>query len=143
MKKKIIRGGPPISPEAKRVATMFHRQHTTRWMTGEIETFRSLCPIDGEELAMLERYYAAHWPPRTNHNMLRHDLATLLHNWTGEVDRARGWCELHPVRSKIVKVIFNPAGFPEWISRNYPNCKETAWDQVPDWVRREFKEEAG
>lgn len=88
----------PTSETAKRVATIMHRQHTTRWSEKEIKTFRGLCPIEESDLAALERYYRWHWPPMHGKNILRHDLATLLNNFPAECDRARAWCEAHQAK---------------------------------------------
>lgn len=58
----------------------------------------ALHPVSVEEIALLERYYKANWPPRRGHNILRTDLITLLGNWPGEVDRAKGWIAAHPIK---------------------------------------------
>lgn len=43
------------------------------------------------DLAAVEGYYGAHWPPDRESNVLRHDLKTMLGNFPGEVDRANTW----------------------------------------------------
>jgi hypothetical protein len=84
-----------------------HRQATTQWNEKkEIKGFRVLSKqICEGDMQLIERYYKANWPPKTGHNHLRHDLATLINNWAGEVDRARIWCEAHPLKPKPRKII--------------------------------------
>jgi hypothetical protein len=98
----------PTSPTALRFAAIMHRKPTTPWNEKkEIKGFRALSEtVQEEDLTLVERYYKANWPPRTNKNHLRHDLATLINNWSGEVDRARIWCEQHPIRveRKIIPI---------------------------------------
>lgn len=97
----------PSSPFALRLAAIMHRQPTTAWNEKkEIANFRVLAKtIQEDDIALVERYYRKNWPPRTNVNHLRHDLATLINNWTGEVDRARIWCESHPIKQPPRKII--------------------------------------
>lgn len=89
----------PSSPIALRMAAIMHRKSSTPWnLRKEIKPFRALSrAISEEDLALVERYYARNWPPRTGVNHLRHDLATLINNWQGEVDRAQIWSEKHPI----------------------------------------------
>lgn len=97
----------PTSDTAKRIAAIMHRRPETAWnIKKEIDPFRKMVEtIHEDDLAMVERYYARNWPPRTNHNHLRHDLATLINNWAGECDRARIWCEAHPLKPVPRKII--------------------------------------
>jgi len=81
----------PKTEEAQRLGAIFHRRSTTPWTDKEVRAFRKLCPIDSEHLAAVEAYYAGNWPPGHDKNILRHDLLTLLNNFTGEVDRAKQW----------------------------------------------------
>jgi hypothetical protein len=81
----------PTSPEAIALAEMFHRKATTPWTAVETRKFKSLMPIDPDDLASLKEYYDYHWPPERDVNVLRHDLKTLLNNFPGEVDRAKVW----------------------------------------------------
>lgn len=95
----------PKSAEACRVAAIFHRQPSTKWTVKEIEKYMALHPVDVTEIALLERYYSANWPPRRGHNILRTDLITLLGNWPGEVDRAKIWTDQHKPRHQPRKII--------------------------------------
>lgn len=81
----------PTSSTAKRVARIMHRGEQTKWNEKEIRAFRKLLPIPEEDLAAVERMYKYLWPPSTGKNVLRHDLGTLINNWSGEVDRAKIW----------------------------------------------------
>lgn len=65
---------------------LFSRRETTRWSPKEIKAFNAGpkdCPED--EFQLLCNYYAS------DAEFLRHDLSTLLNNWSGEIDRAKGW----------------------------------------------------
>lgn len=99
----------PTSTTAKRVAAIMHRQLTTSWTKKEVATFKTLLPIPEQDLAEMERYYSRNWPPRSGHNILRHDLATLLNNWPSELDRARIWCGKHPVKVRKIIAFTAPA----------------------------------
>lgn len=78
----------PTTPQAIRIANIFHRKLTTPWQRKEVEAYRKLGTIPEDDLAAVERYYASQWPPRRDVNILRHDLITFLNNFQGEVDRA-------------------------------------------------------
>lgn len=83
-----------------------HRQPGTFWTPKEFEAFQAggldkLPDADfAAQIEPLTSYYAADaaalrelWratDPRADFR--RRDLLTLLHNWAGEVDRAREWC---------------------------------------------------
>lgn len=81
----------PTSPEAITLAEIFHRKATTPWTAVETRKFKSLMPIDPDDLKSLKEYYDDNWPPERDVNVLRHDLKTLLNNFPGEVDRAKVW----------------------------------------------------
>lgn len=81
----------PTSDQAKRIATMFKRRLSTPWQNREVSALRNLGTIEEADLAAVEAYYSANWPPDRDKNVLRHDLGTLLNNFRGEVDRARTW----------------------------------------------------
>ena len=77
----------PTTPEAKRIHALFNRKETTAWSDKEIKVFKSLQPMNPEDLTLIERYYKAERAkPEGCH---RRDLATFLNNYQGEVDRAR------------------------------------------------------
>jgi uncharacterized protein YdaU (DUF1376 family) len=78
-----------------RIGAIFHRGPDTPWTEKELAALRKL-KITEDDLVAVERYYARHWPPHREHNILRHGLLTLLNNWPGEADRARAWCVKHP-----------------------------------------------
>lgn len=90
--RKASESNVPTSEQAKRIAVMFGRRLTTAWSEKEIKQFKSLIPINQEDLAMVEQYYLSEASNPDNH--LRRDLLTLLNNWNGEVDRAVRWKNL-------------------------------------------------
>lgn len=79
----------PTTEQSKRIAKIFHRKVTTPWLPKEIRAYKKLGTIPEEDMLAVEQYYAAHWPPDRDSNILRHDLLTFLNNFWGEVDRAR------------------------------------------------------
>lgn len=81
----------PTTPHALRLSELFRRKPTTGWTEPEVKAFKAIHPIDDSDLAAIEAYYSANWPPERDTNVLRHDLKTLLNNWPGEVDRANTW----------------------------------------------------
>lgn len=94
----------PTSDYAKRLAAVMHRKHSTAWMPKEIRVFRLIAPtIQESDLRNVERRYRTLWPPNTGKNSLRHDLYTLLNNWSPETDRANAWCEQHP--EKVIRKV--------------------------------------
>lgn len=80
---------PTPTEEMIRLNALFRRRDTTRWSDGEKKALRKISPIPDEELSAVEKYYRANIPNPTDYR--RHDLATLLNNWNGEVDRARNF----------------------------------------------------
>lgn len=70
-----------------RLSAMFHRRQSTPWSDKEVKTFRKIGAIEPSDLVVLETYYAAAIPNDKDYR--RRDLATLLNNFNGEVDRAR------------------------------------------------------
>jgi hypothetical protein len=91
---------PPKGPAAdglfekeqrKRLGAIFNRRESTRWSEKEEKAFKTICPIDNEELWLVERYYRAERLKPDDKNYSRRDLQTLLNNWPSEVDRARVW----------------------------------------------------
>jgi hypothetical protein len=105
---------PPIVPQggrrtdtkeasewADRICKIFRRRLNTPWSAKEIKAFKIICPIDDDELCMVERYYTT--ASRGDKTWLRREVLTFLNNYRGEVDRARAWCECHPVRSHTLR----------------------------------------
>jgi hypothetical protein len=119
-------GKLPTTEEAKRVATIFHRRLTTAWSGREIKAFKNAA-ITSEDLDVVEPYYAAHWPPDRDKNILRHDLLTFLNNFQGEVDRARVWVKKNgdakPAKPELDRNI--PIDeWTAWWNAKYPNLSE-------------------
>jgi hypothetical protein len=80
----------PTGELAARVAAIFGRRKTSLWSKDEIETFKVIS-FDLEDLALVEEYYRSE--AKKPDNYCRKSLLTFLHNYTGEVDRARRWKE--------------------------------------------------
>jgi hypothetical protein len=78
----------PTTDNAKRIATLFRRRLTTAWSEKEVKAYKKICPIEPEELSVLEGYYEAE-RAKGEEGIHRRDLLTFLNNFTGEVDRAR------------------------------------------------------
>lgn len=83
----------PSTDQSKRVAAIFHRRLTTPWHPKEIAAYKMIGLVEVEDLSLVEEYYAKHWPPGSQGNILRHNLKTFLNNFHGELDRARAFKE--------------------------------------------------
>lgn len=80
----------PTTPQSRRLATLFHRRHTTSWSDSEVKAYRALGTIDEDDLGAIERYYATE-RDKKDEGIHRRDLATFLNNFAGELDRARAF----------------------------------------------------
>lgn len=76
-------------PVQIRLNALFKRKPTTRWDPKELKVYKSISPVDDADLRLLESYYSASIPHDRDYR--RRDLPTLLNNFRGEVDRARGF----------------------------------------------------
>ena len=86
---------PPVSPKPSktslqiRIESWFHRRSETPWGTSELRAWdKNQLVIEAstpEELDLLAKRYDG--PEKDPY--CRRDIATLLNNWTGEIDRAR------------------------------------------------------
>lgn len=76
-----------------RINSWFNRRSSTAWSEKEIRAYGKI-PKDSEEVDLLERYYTA--DIRDKDDIRRRDIGTLLHNWTGEIDRARSFVAKAP-----------------------------------------------
>ena len=72
-----------------RLGAAHNRRANTLWTVYEAECLAALEPLNEEELTTILAYYTADIPESADYR--RRDLATLLNNWTGELDRARKW----------------------------------------------------
>jgi len=77
---------PHLNPTMVRIGSWFQRQPTTLWTIAEVEALNAVQPTE-KEIAGMEAYYLADIQPEQD--IRRRDLATLLNNWNGELDRAR------------------------------------------------------
>lgn len=75
----------PISPLGTRVGSWFGRRLDTAWTEKELKALKMVEETPEEEILLLESYYMSDAPYK------RRDIVTLLNNWNGEIDRARGW----------------------------------------------------
>jgi hypothetical protein len=93
---------PPIAPHAQkskaakgpiqlRACSIFHRRPETPLTQAEHRAFSkskaAMLATSEEDWQLMERFYAAPQPE----TYARKDLATLVNNWNGELDRARAW----------------------------------------------------
>lgn len=83
------------SPSQIRAEAIFNRRLTTPWGRHELTAWekKGKAVVEStpeEDWRLLERFYAAKESPG---NILyrRKDLATLINNWAGEIDKARKW----------------------------------------------------
>lgn len=69
-----------------RINALFNRKENTEWSDGEISKLKKLIKRGQfiSELEEIERLYGS------GYKYKRKDLITLLNNWTGELDKARG-----------------------------------------------------
>lgn len=72
-----------------RLKRWFKRRESTPLSDKEKKSIKSTLQTSDDEWTMLEAYYANPFPP--NNDPRRRDMATLLNNWQGEIDRARGF----------------------------------------------------
>ena len=86
---------PALASRMLAVGGLKRRQEGTAWSPAEFEAFKAarLDSLSSEDFAgqveTLRGYYLATIPRAQDYR--RRDLATLLNNWPGEIDRAREW----------------------------------------------------
>ena len=80
------------SDKVFRLNALYHRRDSTEWSDKEKRAFNKLSkrPDFFDEISRIEQYFAA-MKADARHQFLRHDLITLLNNWTGELDRAENF----------------------------------------------------
>lgn len=106
----------PANAFAIRIRSIFGRKEATGFGEKETKAFKKLKDkISDDDLIMIERYYSAN--RKKTDNFCRKDIFTFLNNYFGEVDRARTWCEKHPLPSqrkiRTVPKIEQPPEDPE------------------------------
>ena len=74
-----------------RLGAIFNRKPAKPWQTDELAAFKKICPIDENELFLIERYYASE--RKKEKNICRTTLLRLMKYWPGEVDRASTWAK--------------------------------------------------
>jgi len=77
---------PEVETLRLRIGSWFKRRPTTKWSEKEIRALKSVLKLNTppEDIDALERWYLSGDP------YLRRDPFTLLNNWNGEIDKARG-----------------------------------------------------
>lgn len=74
------------TPLQRQINSWYNRRDSTPWSQKEMKALKAIPEPDDEDLILLAEY-VRHSPYR------RRDILTLLNNWTGEIDRARGWAQ--------------------------------------------------
>tara|TARA_R110000744_G_scaffold91394_1_gene177373 strand:- start:197 stop:1138 length:942 start_codon:yes stop_codon:yes gene_type:complete len=100
--------------EQSQINKLFNRRETTKWSTKELRAFKAI-DMETEDLGLIVRYYKAE--PKGDLDMRRRDIATLLNNWPGEVDRARA------ALGGVPRPVSDPKP-PAWVSD--PNWRKAA-----------------
>jgi hypothetical protein len=73
-----------------RLCQLFGRRPTTQWSDKELRAFNKLFPFPPEDFELIEWFYQL--PTAEDARKYRRkDLATLLNNWSGELDRAQSF----------------------------------------------------
>lgn len=114
----------PETAEAKAIADMFNRRHSTAWSKAEIRAFKDGVKngiISAETLAIIVPYYRQERAKGEN-GRHRRDLGTFLNNFTGELDRAKA--SQQPTAPAPPKP--DPAGWAEWITAHSGKYKPFA-----------------
>lgn len=77
----------PLSPLGMKIGSWFNRRSDTKWTEKELKALKDVEALQTpeDEGQLLESYYLSNDPYK------RRDIITLLNNWNGEIDRARGW----------------------------------------------------
>jgi hypothetical protein len=98
----------PTTPLARRIAALVKRRPTTPWSDKEIrqygKLFKAGCFNALADLELLEQFYAFQHK-RGDDGVHRRDLLTLLNHFPGEIDKATGWRERHPLKQPPRKII--------------------------------------
>ncbi len=76
------------TPTMQQLGATHGRRATTLWTIAEAEALLRVKPDEDEIAAMID-FYEAVLPKESDYR--RHDLATLLNHWNGELDKARIW----------------------------------------------------
>jgi uncharacterized protein YdaU (DUF1376 family) len=81
-------------PEARillraEIGSIFQRPAKRAWSETESEALAALGEVTPQEIATLKRFYAANIEAKKDRR--RHNLESLLRNWSGELDKAQGF----------------------------------------------------
>lgn len=75
------------TPIMVRIGAWFGRRASTLWSVDEARSLHDVGTIADEDVRLLEQFYQMQIMP--DKDTRRHSLDTMLHNWNGEVDKAR------------------------------------------------------
>ncbi|EIQ00876.1 hypothetical protein OpiT1DRAFT_05433 [Opitutaceae bacterium TAV1] len=153
---------PQKPPKAKgplqlRAEALMRRRPSTPLTDAEARAFRkNKAAIEAtaeEDWQALEAFYAA--PQRET--FARKDLATLVNNWNGEIDRARAWVAEHGQGHGRPPAVppppAEPSGWREYVAEHFPNSDYApgqpkagaAWADVPpehrQWIMASMRED--
>ena len=82
---------PTNTPLMNRINTWFGSTDRRRWTEYEAGLLHDLDPSD-DDFDLMERFYKAREERKTNEpDLWKHDIATLLNQWTEQMDRASLW----------------------------------------------------
>lgn len=79
--------GQEPNPLQIRIGKLLGRRDSTAWSKKELDALRQIGEPPEDELAMIEKFYAAEIPKADDYR--RTTMQILLNNWTGEIDKAR------------------------------------------------------
>jgi hypothetical protein len=119
--------GPKKGRLQLRTEALMRRRESTPLSVAERKAFakaRGVIEATAEEdWVLLEEFYRA---PQEE-TFARKDLAALLNNWNGEIDRARGWKgrrggSVAGVPVRALAPVVEPVGWREFVALSFPDC---------------------
>lgn len=81
-----------------RIGSWFNRRPTTQWSEQEVRALRKVLKLNTppDDIDLLEKRYLAKAP------FIRREIATLLNNWNGEIDKARNPDQASPYQPALI-----------------------------------------
>ncbi len=129
--------------QGRRLGAIMRRPPGERWSARETSAAALLGPLAGDDLAAVERYYAA--TILGGGDIRRRDLLALLDHWPGELDRARAHGRKAEGGRRNAEGPEGagslPAGFAEWKAQapEYASTAWAGWAAVPGFAREEYR----
>ena len=90
----------PAAELRAKVGAILKRPANAAWSAAEEAALQPLQPVPPGEIALLTRFYHAKIDPVKDRR--RTNLANLLRNWAGELDKARGFFHAMEVRNSAL-----------------------------------------